>query len=113
MVIILFTVLNGLGVIFLVYVLVQFWKEGHRPMKPATRDKAVEFPVKDSPTVLVVTHPISGGLRVEPPSASQGAHAGFSVISMQTRTSTLQERQLQRDSANGADEMSLNRFFAR
>jgi hypothetical protein len=26
-----FLVLNGLGVVFLVYVLANFWKEGHRP----------------------------------------------------------------------------------
>jgi hypothetical protein len=57
MAIILFTVLNGLGVVFLVYVLVQFWKEGQPPMKPAITDKTFEFPVKDRPTVLVVTHP--------------------------------------------------------
>jgi hypothetical protein len=64
MAIILFTALNGLGVFFLVYVVVQFWKEGRRPMKPAITDKRFEFSVKKRPMVLVVTHSISGGNRV-------------------------------------------------
>src|SRR5258705_1430 len=77
----LFTILNSLGVVFLVYVLVQFWKEGHRPIKPATRDRIIEFSVRDSPTVLVVTHPFSGGLQVEPAPVSHCAHGGLSVVS--------------------------------
>jgi len=98
----LFTILNGLGVVFLVYVLVQFWKEGHRPMKPAMRDRAIEFPVKDRPTVLVVTHPVS-----------HCAHGGLSVVSSEVWRSGLQDRQLHRDSPDGADETLLKRSSAR
>ena len=98
----LFTILNGLGVVFLMYVLVQFWKEGHRPVKPAARDRAIEFPVKDRPTVLVVTHPVS-----------HCAHGGLSVVSSEVWRSGLQDRQLHRDSPDGADETLLKRSSAR
>jgi hypothetical protein len=150
MAMLLFTGLNGLAVVFFVYVLVQFWEEEHRSKKLGARGKVIEFSTKNKPTVVVVTQLISGGLQVaDAPSASaealrhsgrrrkpapwrrrvelapvsdglpavsarvsQSAHAGFSVISRQTRTSSLQERELRRDSANGADVMSLKRFFA-
>ena len=98
----LFTILNGLGVVFLVYVLVQFWKEGHRPVKPAAKDRAIEFPVKDRPTVLVVTHPVS-----------HCAHGGLSVVSSELWRSGLQDRPLHRDSPDGADETILKRSSAR
>ena len=75
MAMLLFTGLNGLGVVFLLYVLVQFWKEGHRSNKPGTRDRVVEFSLENRPTVIVVTHPISGGLQVEPVPVSGGLHA--------------------------------------
>src|SRR6266699_2256382 len=38
----LFTALNGLGVVFLVYVLVQFWKEGRRLMESGAKEKVIE-----------------------------------------------------------------------
>ena len=98
----LFTILNGLGVVFLVYVLVQFWKEGHRPIKPATRDRIIEFSVRDSPTVLVVTHPVS-----------HCAHGGLSVVSSEVWRSSPQEGQLHRDSPDGADGTLLKRSSAR
>ena len=97
-----FAVLNGLGVVFLVYVLVQFWKEGHRPIKPAMRDRLIEFPMKDSPTVLVVTHPVS-----------HCAHGGLSVVSSEVWRSGLQDRQPHRESPDGADETLLKRSSAR
>ena len=58
----LFTVFNGLGVVFLLYVLVQFWKEGRRSMEQAAGEQGIEFSRKIKPTVHVVTRPISGGL---------------------------------------------------
>jgi|SRR5882672_818157 len=97
----LFTALNGLGVVFLVYVLIQFWKEGHRQMRPVPRDRAIEFSMEDRPTVLVVTRPIS-----------HFAHGGLSVVSRQVRLSGLQDRQLPQDSPDRADETSLKRFSA-
>jgi hypothetical protein len=68
-----FFVLNGLGVIFLLYVLANFWKEGHRQNKNS-RNYATEFGRCDSSDVIVVTHPIS-----------HSAQGGLSVIPFQTR----------------------------
>ena len=64
-----FFVLNGLGVVFLLYVLASFWKEGHRPRND-DRKYAAEFRERDWTDVAVITHPISsyaqGGLSVIP-----------------------------------------------
>jgi hypothetical protein len=64
-----FLLLNGLGVVFLLYVLANFWLEGRRPINNARR-YAAEFEQRDWADVLVVTHPIShsaqGGLSVIP-----------------------------------------------
>ena len=61
-----FLVLNGLGVVFLLYVLANFMKEGRRN----ARKYAAEYGHRDWAEVLVVTHPIShsaqGGLSVIP-----------------------------------------------
>jgi hypothetical protein len=64
-----FFVLNGLGVVFLLYVLAKFWNDGHRPRNKA-RKYAEELGRRDWADVIVVTHPIShaarGGLAVIP-----------------------------------------------
>ena len=64
-----FYLLNGLGVVFLLYVLANFWKEGHRPKNNA-RKYAAEVGRRDWADVVIVTHPIShcaqGGLSVIP-----------------------------------------------
>ena len=64
-----FFMLNGLGLVFLLYVLVNFWKEGrrtNRPVRHHTLDG--ERPRDFEP--IVVTHPIShtaqGGIAVIP-----------------------------------------------
>jgi hypothetical protein len=53
-----FLVLNGLGVVFLLYVLANFWKEGHRPMNGEWKD-VMEFRGRNWADVVVVNHPIS------------------------------------------------------
>ena len=68
-----FLVLNGLGVIFLLYVLANFWKEGQRSKNDA-RKYAMEFERRDWADVFVVTHPIS-----------HSAQGGVSVIPFQSR----------------------------
>jgi hypothetical protein len=122
MAMLLFTGLNGVGVVFLVYVLVQFWKEEHRANKPGTSDHLIKFSQENRPTVIVVTRPISGGLhasheafsvKVEPAPVSQSAHARLSVVSRQSRMSSCQDRQLHRDSPDGIDEIPMNRFSTR
>ena len=98
----LFTLLNGLGVGFLVYVLAQFWKEGHRSNQPAAKDRVIKFSVKDKPTVVVVTRPIS--LR---------ANGGLSVASNRARLSSLQNGPIHPNAARGADEMPVKRYSSR
>jgi len=98
----LFTLLNGLGVVFLMYALVQFWKEGHRSEQPDARERVIEFSVKDKPTVVVVTHPIS-----------LSAHSGLSVISSRARLSSLQDGPIHGNSARGEDEMPVKRYSSR
>jgi hypothetical protein len=94
----LFTGLNGLGVVFLLYVLVQFWKEGHRSKNGGARQYAIEFSEENRPEVVVVTHRISGGLQVEPAPVSHNGQAGLSVVPMGARESSVQGRQLHRAS---------------
>ena len=98
MTMLLFTELSGLGVVFLMYVLVQFWKDGHRAVEQPTSGRVIEFSLKSNPTV-VVNHSIS-----------ERAHAGLSVVSMRARTSGTPESQLHRVSTDQAREMSMNCF---
>ena len=124
MAMLIFTGLNALGVVFLVYVLVQFWKEGHQPTNRAARDEMIELLLKCKPTVIVVTRRISGGLQaepgrssgglqVEPAPVSRSAPGGLSVVSRQGRMSDLQSGELHRDSANGADVIAVRRSSGR
>jgi hypothetical protein len=72
MAILIFTIVNGLGVVFLLYVLVQFWKEGHRSKNRGTRQYGIEFSEENRPEVVVIRRPISGGLQVQPAPVSGG-----------------------------------------
>jgi hypothetical protein len=73
-----FYLLNGLAVVFMLYVLANFLKEGYR-----TRNAATKYPAKffgsGVANVLVVTHPIShcacGGLSVTPMQAQGFGHS--------------------------------------
>src|SRR5579859_7261562 len=64
-----FLALNGVGVIFLLYVLAQFWKEGRRHAADVRKCDA-EAVRREWVEVLVTTHPVShsahGGLPVIP-----------------------------------------------
>lgn len=68
-----FLVLNGLGVAFLLYVLVNFWKEAHRSENNA-REHVMDFDQRDWADMAVMTHPIS-----------HSAQGGVSVIPFRTR----------------------------
>ena len=96
MAMIIFTVLSGLGVVFMLYVLVQFVKEGRRSKNRAGRHYEVELSYMDSPEVFVVTHPIS-----------HSAQGGLCVIPMQARERSLQGKQVHRDSADGTIEIKI------
>jgi hypothetical protein len=102
MAMLLFTMLNGVGFVFLVYVLIQFWKEGHKPIEQVASDQAIEFSLKSKPTVVVVTQPISSS-----------AHAGLCVVSRRAPMSEAEYRHRHRDSANGAEAVFLAMKTAR
>lgn len=69
MAITIFLMLNVLGVVFLLYVLANFLKEGRKPENNA-RIESVELERSERSGVVVVTHPIShsaqGGVSVIP-----------------------------------------------
>jgi hypothetical protein len=69
MAMILFFVLNGAGVVFLLYVLANFWSEGHPPQNDANV-QATEFWRRNRDEEIIVTHSIShtgkGNLHVIP-----------------------------------------------
>ena len=98
----LFTLLNGLGVVFLMYVLVQFWKEGHKPEKETARARVMELPPRRRHKDIVLTHPIS-----------QCVLGGPSVVSSRTRMSSLQDGPIHGNSARGEDEMPVKRYSSR
>lgn len=71
-----FFLLNGMGLVFLLYVLANFWLDGRRE-QDAERRYAKDFMPKGIADVFVVTHPIShnaqGGLAVIPIRAPRSA----------------------------------------
>jgi hypothetical protein len=94
-----FLVLNGLGVVFLLYVLANFWKEGRQD---TDRKYAMEFRQRDWADVLVVTHPIS-----------HNAQGGVSVIPFQARGRELGGKPEQRPAAREAVEIPRRRISTR
>lgn len=56
----LFVMLNAMGVVFLIYVLANFWREGSRT-KSETRPDEFDFMQEERPAVLVVTHLVAHG----------------------------------------------------
>jgi hypothetical protein len=94
MAMIIFTMVNGLGVVFLLYVLVQFWKEGHRTKTPAARDRVIDFEREKRPTVFVLTHGISDRL-----------HASLEAFSIKAEPAP--------HSVDTTDETSIKRFSTR
>jgi hypothetical protein len=73
MAITIFLMVNGLGVAYLLYVLANFWKEGHRAHSN-TRKDATQFRQRDLADVFVLTHPVS-----------HSAQGGISVLPFQSR----------------------------
>jgi hypothetical protein len=96
-----FLVLNGMGIVFLLYVLANFWKEGHKPASNA-RKYMREFGRRDWADVVVVTHPIS-----------HSAQGGISVIPFQVRDRGLSDQPVARTSSYGTPEVPVKRFSTR
>ena len=97
-----FMMLNGMGVAFLVYVLIHFWKEGRQSMVAAPRRRVVEFSNGRSADVLVITHPIT-----------QSGQAGLSVISVKPLDRKQESTQVFPEAADRLEEMSMKRFATR
>jgi hypothetical protein len=96
-----FLVLNSLGVVFLLYVLANFWREGHRP-KNIARKYAAEFGGRDWADAVVGTHPIS-----------RSAQSGLSVIPFQAQERELDGKPAHRPAAREAMEIPARRFSTR
>ena len=96
-----FFMLNGMGVAFLLYVLANFWKEGHRP-KSNARKYATEFGRRDWADVIVVTHPIS-----------HSAQGGLSVIPFQARGQELRGKPSRGAISRGTVEVPVGRISTR
>jgi hypothetical protein len=76
---IIFMVLNGLGVVFLLYVLVQFWQEGHKSMRatrPTTEPSArgPESRVVAMTASMTVEIPRENGLLIRFPIQEESGH---------------------------------------
>jgi hypothetical protein len=93
-----FLVLNGMGVAFLLYVLANFWKEGHRP-KSNARKYAMESGRRDRVDVIVMAHPIS-----------HAAHGGISVIPFQARDREFSDRLIHGTDSRGIPEVPASRI---
>jgi hypothetical protein len=91
-----FTLINGLGVIFLLYMLVQFWEEGRRSRKLVIHEYMIELSHMERPEVVVVTHPIS-----------LGARGGLSVIPIRLQEYGQESKRDHRDSAFSTFELPL------
>ncbi len=57
-----FLVLNGMGLVFLLYVLASFWREGYRAASNVHK-RATQFRSYEGAHVFVVTRPISRSAR--------------------------------------------------
>jgi hypothetical protein len=92
-----FLILNALGIVFLLYVLANFWKEGRRPKNKA-RKYAAEFGQREWIDVAVATHPIS-----------HCAQGGLSVIPFRARD-RCSDKLAPRMTLNGTPEVPSRRF---
>lgn len=96
-----FLVLNGMGVVFLLYVLANFWKEGRRSQTD-TRRCATEFVRLRSTDLIVVPQPISH----EP-------HGGLSVIPFRARDRKFVGQQAHEADSRESNEMPTRRLSTR
>jgi hypothetical protein len=96
-----FFVLIGSGVLFLLYVLANFWRERHRPNKYMW-EPDTETLRRDGAEVIVITHPIS-----------LSAQGGVSVIPFPLRGDRPGNWPVPPTGVKGAIEMPVKRFSKR
>ena len=104
MAILIFTVLSGMGVAFLLYVLVNFWKEGKRAKHPAARSYRPLSLDSAKPEVFIATRPLT--LETDRPTE-------HSVIRFHAPEGRPQEKQVARNSVEGVKKMVIRRFSSR
>ncbi len=99
-----FFVLNGVGIIFLLYVLANFWKEGRQPKNPKNNDRkyAADFGDSDWTEVIAITHPVS-----------HTAQGGLSVIPFQARRQELRHNHSRQANPCGSVEVRVKRISTR
>jgi hypothetical protein len=96
-----FLFLNGWGVVFLLFVLANFWKDGHQRAHDA-RKYADEYEQWESPEVLVTTHPIS-----------HSAQGGLAVIPFPVRDRELVAGHIARTASRGKSDLPARRISTR
>ena len=101
MAITIFFVLNGAGVVFLLYVLANFRKEGRQP-KNDDWEYAVEFGKRDWGDAIVVRRPIS-----------HAARGGLSVIPFQVQRQELRGNPIRETISRGIVEVRGKRTSTR
>lgn len=97
----LFLLLNAMGIVFLLYVLANFWKEGSRTTTDIRPDE-LDFMREEKPAVLVVTHLVAHGTK-----------GSGSVIPLQLRERGSAGKQDQRGRPAAIYEMQERRNSAR
>ena len=101
MVMMIFLLLDGLGVIFLLNVLGGFWKEGRRHLSH-NRESVAGFSAPDGVSIFVTTEPISGELT-----------ARSSVIPFPKPAPEPVEQRFRRRPARQVSELAAPRFSTR
>jgi hypothetical protein len=96
-----FYLLNGMGVSFLMYVLVHFWSE-ERLVKRDGEEHRMDYLRRDNPMVLVVTH-----------SDSQSAQDTRSVIPLPVQQSGMRGKRQDPRSVDTAEVICMKRFPTR
>ena len=96
-----FILLNGVGLAFLVYVLINFWNEGHRA-KSTARPFETHFVRNDNPEVYVINFPIS-----------HSGQRGLPVLALQAQESKSRGKQDSRPAGRAAVEIPRKRVSAR
>ena len=99
-----FFVLNGVGIVFLLCVLTNFWKEGRRPKNPTNNDRkyAADLGGSDWTEAIAMTHPVS-----------HTAQGRLSVIPFQARRQELRHNHSRQANPCGSVEVPVKRISTR
>jgi hypothetical protein len=96
-----FLVLNAMGVVFLLYVLVNFWKEGRRTTQGDVRSYRLQSLHGSKPEVFVATRPLG---------FEAGRPGKRSLIRFPAPEGRPQGDQVGREAAQGGGKSSLRKY---